>query len=167
MVRLEICVGLVPLDISICGTIFKMGKFDYRELPAGDRIKFTEQLAEVLAHITDKRQMRELITTLLTPSELIMLARRLEIASRLLEGKSYATIRKEIKVGISTVQSVDSWLEHTVRDYQNMRSKQIHEQKALKKLAEARLRKRSGSVSPLDIRHQQPNRWWFINLLLD
>jgi len=144
-----------------------MGKFDYRELSANDRIKFTEEFAEVLARITDKRQMRELLTTLLTPSELIMLSRRLDIAARLLEGKSYATIRKEIKVGISTIQSVDQWLEHAVRDYQDMRAKQIREEKAIKKLAEARSRKRGGAISPLDVRHRQPNRWWFINMLLD
>lgn len=144
-----------------------MGKFDYRELPASDRIKFTEELAEVLARITDKRQMRELLTTLLTPSELIMLSQRLEIAERLLEGKSYATIRKEIKVGISTIQSVDQWLERMVRDYQNMRAKEIQEQKVAKKMKEARPHQYVEGNSLTGIRRKYPNRFWFINLLLD
>lgn len=39
-----------------------------------------------------------------------MLARRIEIAKRLLEGESYGQISSELRVGFDTIAKVQSWL---------------------------------------------------------
>ncbi len=83
-----------------------MSKLDYRKLPSAQRKDLMDQVAEVLAEIKTKDEMRLFLQRLLTPSEYIMLARRLSVAQRLVQGHSYTKIREDLKVGMSTIQSV-------------------------------------------------------------
>ena len=51
-----------------------------------------------------------LLSDLLTKSEITMLARRIQIAKRLLSGQSIDSIRHELRVGIRTITAVEYWL---------------------------------------------------------
>lgn len=106
-----------------------MGKFDYAKLSMKERQALIEPFVEALHAMKEKDQLREFLSCLLTPSEFIMLGRRMQIAENLLQGKSYETIHKETGVGFSTIQSVDSWLIHAVRDYHAIRAEQRQEVK--------------------------------------
>lgn len=68
--------------------------------------------------------MIQALYRLLTHSEVVMLGRRLQIAEALIHGYSYQSIRDELKVGFPTIRSIDSWLEHAVRDYDLIRTKE-------------------------------------------
>lgn len=94
-----------------------------------------EPLVEALHSLKKKEQIHEFLSTLLTASEIIMIGRRLQAAEGLMEGKSYYTVRKETGIGFSTIQSVDSWLKHVVRDYHEIRAKQRREEIRKEQLA--------------------------------
>ena len=49
-------------------------------------------------------------TGLLSPSETLMLARRIQIAEMLAEEKGYEEIRKKLKVSFQTIAKVYQWL---------------------------------------------------------
>ena len=42
---------------------------------------------------------------------MVMIGRRIMIAERLIQEKTYAEIRRELKVGLSTIVGVQKWLE--------------------------------------------------------
>lgn len=49
-------------------------------------------------------------TDLLTPKEIETIGKRLEIAEMLVKQEGYETIRKELKVGYSTIARINTWL---------------------------------------------------------
>lgn len=55
-------------------------------------------------------EVAEAFTDLLTPKEIETIAKRLQIAEYLIEGKDYETIRKELRVGYSTISRVNTWV---------------------------------------------------------
>lgn len=54
--------------------------------------------------------MAKFLTDLLSPQEIEMLAKRLQIAEYLLKGEQYTDIRAKLKVGFSTIARVATWL---------------------------------------------------------
>jgi len=82
-----------------------MGKFDYRDLSAAKRRSLLDQLAEVIVAFRKKEEVRQFLERLLTPSEVVMLARRWRIAELLVGGRTYDQIQRKLGVGISTIQS--------------------------------------------------------------
>ena len=115
-----------------------MAKVDYRELTSKERQAALDSLAEMIVLLKDKKQAREFIDRLLTPSEVVMLARRIGIANLLVHGASYVTIQEKLKVGVSTIRTVDQWLDHAIRDYHTIRA----EHKAKQRLERKRVRPR-------------------------
>ncbi len=145
-----------------------MAKFDYRSLKERKRKKLVDRLADAFIDVKNKRDMRVLVEQLFTPSEVVMLGRRIEIARRLIRGRTYAEVRGELKVGFSTIRSVDSWLENGVPDYHKLRERfRTWGYKPLKK--KSRRRGREGDIfgSFDDIRHRYAGHFLLLNLLLD
>ncbi len=142
-----------------------MSKFDYRGLSGQERMKLIDELTEALFTFEHKKQLREFLQRLLTPSEIFMLARRLEVAEGLLEGKSYVTIREELGVGISTIQKVDSWLEHAVRDYHEVRAQQREQERQKQQAERVEYQDLPGTFG--NIRHRYPGHFLLFDLLLD
>lgn len=56
------------------------------------------------------KEFKTLLKALLTESEEVMLARRIQIAKLLLKGATHESIRRKLAVGFATIQSVDRWL---------------------------------------------------------
>ena len=55
---------------------------------------------------------------LLTPSERIMLGRRIVIARLLISGESYRSIQRKMRIGKTTIRRVQRWLEDQVFGYE-------------------------------------------------
>lgn len=116
-----------------------MSKFDHTQLSRKDRQELITPLAQALTHIKKPEEMREFLSRLLSPSELVMISRRFKIAEQLVEGATYHSIREKMGVGFSTIQTVEKWLAHSVRDYEEIRAKERREQ-AQKEKHENRLK---------------------------
>jgi TrpR family transcriptional regulator, trp operon repressor len=67
------------------------------------RTPLTEQLVTHLHEVTSSAQLQSRLEALLTPSELLSIALRLEIARRLKAGETQRDIAKQLGVGIATV----------------------------------------------------------------
>lgn len=65
---------------------------------------------ESISNLTNSQKAEEFFNDLLTPTEKIMLSKRLAIAIMLIKGYDYATIRSTIKVSPSTIGSISTWL---------------------------------------------------------
>ncbi len=132
-----------------------MPRFDYAKLSPQERKKLLEPLLEALHTLKTKEQLHEFLSGLLTSSELVMLGRRMQAAERLLQGESYENVRKATGIGFSTIQSVDAWLKHAVREYHDIRAKNRQEENWKKQHAK--------NLQPR-LRHKDP-RWLLIDLI--
>ena len=87
-----------------------MPKVNPRSLDSNSKMKYLDLLWTSIARLETREEVKRFFKDLLSESESIMLARRIEIAKRLLEGKSYGAIAQELKVGMDTIGRVQGWL---------------------------------------------------------
>jgi len=87
-----------------------MPKVNPRSLNLNSKMKYLDLLWTSIAQLKTKEEVKHFFKDLLSESESIMLARRIEVAKRLLESKSYDAIARELKVGMDTIARVQSWL---------------------------------------------------------
>lgn len=67
-------------------------------------------LCEAVSSVKDSKEAAQVLTDLLTPSEIEMVAKRLEIAKLLIQGKTYDQVRTKINAGYSTIGRINTWL---------------------------------------------------------
>jgi len=67
-------------------------------------------LCQAVSSVQDSKEAAQVLTDLLTPSEIEMVAKRLEIAKLLIQGKTYDQIRTKINAGYSTIGRINTWL---------------------------------------------------------
>lgn len=87
----------------------------------GDRI--FEVFLKALVEVKNKEEAEQFISDFLTPTEKVMLAKRLAIAFLLEKGYDYRTIQKIIRVSAPTITSVNMALRHGSDGYRKMVSK--------------------------------------------
>lgn len=87
-----------------------MSKVRFHEIDGRERRRIVGELLDVVSGIKSRDEMFELLFRLLTPSEVIMLARRLQIAKLLLENVGYDEICKRHHVSHRTIADVEGWL---------------------------------------------------------
>ncbi|MBI2064953.1 MAG: hypothetical protein HYT62_02790 [Candidatus Yanofskybacteria bacterium] len=85
-------------------------KIKPRKVKNSDRIKYLDALYTAVASLKSREEVKNFLRDLLTESERIMMGRRVVIAQRLLEDKTYDEIRREIGVGVDTIMRVHRWL---------------------------------------------------------
>ncbi len=108
-----------------------------------------------MATLGNPSDAAEFLKDLLSEAELLMLARRLQIAELLIEGLTYEQIRKEIKVSFGTIARVQTWLTLYGEGYR----------KILKRIAKKG--KNSAGLSSFDkVKRKYPMYYW-PELLLD
>lgn len=100
-----------------------MAKVDYTRVPASQRRMMLRGLAQFLVAVKSEKDMLQVLHRLLTPSEVVMLGRRLHVASELVQGRSYRVIGEKHKIGLSTIRSIDRWLEEVVPEYDQLRDR--------------------------------------------
>lgn len=88
-----------------------MAKFSrIPKLSKKERQNLLIALCEALISVRKKEEAAQFLADLLSPQELEMLAKRLEIAKLLISGDTYETIRGKIKVSHNTIARVNAWL---------------------------------------------------------
>lgn len=65
---------------------------------------------DMIIALKNQKDAENFFKDLLTPSESLMIVRRIAIAKMLLEGFNFDEIRKELKVGYNTINIVGRWL---------------------------------------------------------
>lgn len=84
---------------------------------------------EIIANLKSKKEIVDFFVGLLTPSEALMMARRIQIAQMLLEEKSYDVICKKIRVSNQTITRTDRWLHSGDDSYDNWIGKCLKKKK--------------------------------------
>lgn len=142
-----------------------VARFDYRKLSEKERAVLVGELATIMSSIRKKDDLQKFFLQLVTPSEAIMLARRWQIAKRLAADTSYYAIAQELKIGMSTIASVDEWLSDAIGDYKG---------KIQQERARAERQRRTQRLESFDIvdsfysiRHRYGLPFLLINLLID
>lgn len=87
-----------------------MPRVNSKQLIPKQKIEFLNLLWAIVASLQNRKEVKNFFKDLLSETESIMLARRILIAKKLLEGESYDDIIKKLKVGNSTVATVHRWL---------------------------------------------------------
>lgn len=82
------------------------------------RIQTLDALYTAASAVKGREAVKLFLRDLLTPSERIMLGRRILVARRLLSGDSAATIAADLKVGLDTVYRVGRWLDDQLPGYE-------------------------------------------------
>ncbi len=139
-----------------------MSKKNLRKISADNKMKCLDILWICIASLKTREEVKNFFKDLLTPSESIMLGRRLQIAKMLLEGKSYNFIGESMGAGRSTIAGVHRWLNSGFGGYE----------KALQRF-EAQLKKRFSRVdhykeSPMSfgwLKKKYPLHFLLFNLL--
>lgn len=87
-----------------------MAKLQLQDIPQDKRIEMVGRFYEIVSGLKSKHDVIGFFMGLLTPSEALMFARRIEIAGMLLANKSYNEIIDELGVGKTTIKDVARWL---------------------------------------------------------
>jgi len=83
-------------------------------------MRYLDTLYTAVSSLNSREEVKNFLRDLLTESERVMMGRRIIIAQRLLEEKSYLEIRQELGVGMDTIIRVHRWLEDDVHGYEKV-----------------------------------------------
>lgn len=140
-----------------------MGKVKISSMNRDDRYELLDELYNMISILDSKEEVKNFFRDLLTPSESLMLARRIAIAKMLIEGATYDEIKKKLSVGYDNIKSVYRWLYDGFGGY-NL---------ALEKISKAKGKEKNigGSAytgSAFDnIRRKYPAHFLLVNAFLD
>lgn len=95
----------MEVDGEISMTKVKAHLIDKRE-----KAEAIGNLFDKFARLKSKEEILNFLAGLLSSSEVLMIARRIQIAEKILEEKTYEAICKELKVGSQNVSRIDNWL---------------------------------------------------------
>lgn len=91
--------------------------------------------------LSSVKEVKSFFVDLLTPTEALMLARRLKVAEMIMEGMTYNQIKEELGVGTATISKVHYWLEEGHGGYKKILSELFAEKKNQEKRIGKRLKK--------------------------
>jgi uncharacterized protein YerC len=94
-----------------------------------ERYEIVGEFFEIITNLKTKKDVIDFLLGLITSSELLMIARRIQIAKRLLDEKVYEDIRKEMKVSYQTIAKVYGWLYSGKEKYISEMFKKIEKNK--------------------------------------
>ncbi len=72
---------------------------------------------DIVSNLSSKKEAIDFLLGTLTPSEVLMIARRIRTAEMILEGKGYEEIRKEFGVGYQNIANVYRLLQRENSSY--------------------------------------------------
>jgi TrpR-related protein YerC/YecD len=87
-----------------------MAKVKFYDVDKKERYRVIGELYEVIAELKSKDEVVRFLFGLFTPSEVLMIGRRIQIAKMLIKGLTYFEIGKELGVSHQTVRKVEHWL---------------------------------------------------------
>lgn len=89
-----------------------------KDLSKREFITTLDALYTAASSVKGRDAVKLFLRDLLTPSERIMLGRRVIIARLILKGETYEAIRHRMKVGQATIAKVDRWLKDQLPGYE-------------------------------------------------
>jgi len=95
-----------------------MAKIRVYEVEKSERYEMIGAFLDSVVSLKEKKDVVDFFVGLLTPSEMLMIARRIRIAQRLLEGGKHDEIRDELGVGFATITNAERWLRRGSEDRQ-------------------------------------------------
>lgn len=142
-----------------------MAKVEPKKLPRTTLRALERELRDVFLRPRRREELADLIFDLLTPSERVMTARRIQVAKRLIAGKSSLEIKAELHVGFPMIQNVDRWLESNLESYRRVIPPLLQEKR------EKGMRTGKKDIgAPFTfkrLRRTYPDKFMLINMLLD
>ena len=118
-----------------------MSRKQPKTIPREERAHMLDTLWTMIALLETRDDVENFFRDLLSETEAVMLARRIIIATRLLQGDGYDTICSNLGASPATVASVHRWLQQG-KGYQNLLPKLQKEQERLQKVKERDLSSR-------------------------
>ena len=127
-------------------------------------MRYLDTLYTAISSLKSREEVKRFLRDLLTESERLMMGRRIIVAQRLLEDKSYIEIKQELGVGMDTIIRVHRWLEDDVDGYEKVVKK-------LEKIFESRQEKIDKAyLDPFSfegLRKRYPLHFFLFNLFDD
>lgn len=137
----------------------KLSKISPRE-----RWRILDEFWTMIALLETKDEVRNFFKDLLSATESVMLARRIQIAKLLLSGWGYDRIEKQLGTGPTTVASVHRWLQGGFGGYASAIPKLEQEIARREKIAE-RHYEESVPLSSAWMRKKYPLHYLLMNML--
>ena len=106
-----------------------MPQISKRKLTSKTEVRLFEIFWETISELKGSMAVEEFLTDLLTPTEKIMLSKRLAIAVMLLKGYGYESIEDGLKVTSGTISSISLWLKHSGSGYRKVVEKLAKKEK--------------------------------------
>ncbi|HFC76791.1 MAG TPA: hypothetical protein ENJ27_01025 [Candidatus Moranbacteria bacterium] len=106
-----------------------MVKVNIYSISKKERFQVVGEFFDVVAELNGKQDVIDFFIGLLTPSEALMLARRIQIAKLIMEDNNYEEIRMRLGVGLRTIQSVHKWLHKREGAYKKIMEKYLEKVK--------------------------------------
>lgn len=94
-----------------------MGKIKAHEIDPKEKYEVIGDFFGIVSGLKSKKEVINFFVGLMTSSELLMAARRIQIARMLLGDKSYFEIKEKLKVGNDTIFRTDKWLNSRGEEY--------------------------------------------------
>lgn len=105
-----------------------MAKFDLNNLPKSVRIKVISEFYDIVSSLKKREEIALFLGDLLSPDEIAMLHRRVQVAIMLKQGYTFDEIINKLRVGQSKITKVKESLDRHGEGYQLAirRSKKIY-----------------------------------------
>lgn len=111
-----------------------MGKIKPHNIDRKEKQEIITELFRVIDKIKSKEELVSFFLGVLTASESLMLARRIQIAQLLIEEMGYEEIQRKLKVGSQTIHKIDQWINTGDRDLEKWLKNLIKKEDKKKKL---------------------------------
>lgn len=94
-----------------------MAKVKSYQIDPREKYRITNDFFEIISNLKSKKEIIDFFLGLLTPSEAVMMARRIQVAKMIIEGKGYDEITKKLKVSCQTITKIEHWLHDKGEEY--------------------------------------------------
>jgi TrpR-related protein YerC/YecD len=95
-----------------------MGRFAFQKLPKEERIKLIAEFYDAVSCLKNREEARLFFKDLLSPEEIAMLVRRIQVALLLRAGFTYKDIEKALGVGVDKISSVQRSIQRDGTGYE-------------------------------------------------
>ncbi|HAR99890.1 MAG: TrpR family protein YerC/YecD [Candidatus Moranbacteria bacterium GW2011_GWC2_37_73] len=87
-----------------------MSKVKVYSIDKKEKQKIINDLFEIFVELKTKNEVFTFLLGLFTPSEVVMIARRIQVVKMIIDGACYDEIRIKLKVSNQTITKMEHWL---------------------------------------------------------
>lgn len=97
-----------------------MPRVQPKTIPPKERMKLLDELWIMIALLETRGEVKSFFKDLLSETEAVMIARRIQIAKLLLQGKSYEQIAQQLHASHLTIAGIQRWLQGGFGGYEKL-----------------------------------------------